>query len=419
MRAHGVVLALERDAPFGDALLRDGDASRYDLECGMAPLAPHALRAIASMRRHRCEKITVVCAGDAHASVARERIERWRGEPSSALREAPTIDVVAADEGTDTARALAACERFADETTTTLLVVQGDVVTDVALDDVLSTHLVNAATATCALAKKRAWAEVETKAGRAPKGMRYVGLNADETRVVFLAGGEHDEAKKRLKLQRSALNATAEMVIRTDVIDVGIYALEARETFAALREKTHLKSLRFDLVPHFAAEQFRGTTAGGVAAYMVKPDKYCVAVDTAKPALLEASREIAAEFHHLLERPLSKYDNVVDPSTVIGAKSTIGPGCAVAGQCTFKDKCSVKKSVVAADCVFGSGVKISNSLILRGAVVHDGAQIQGCIVGPGAVIGARVTAKDSIIGAAYEVEEDADLDAETVVVQNK
>ena len=37
----------------------------------------------------------------------------------------------------------------------------------------------------------------------------------------------------------------------------------------------------------------------------------------------------------------------------------------------------------------------------------------------GAVIGARVTAKDSIIGAAYEVEEDADLDAETVVVQNK
>jgi translation initiation factor eIF-2B subunit gamma len=79
----------------------------------------------------------------------------------------------------------------------------------------------------------------------------------------------------------------------------------------------------------------------------------------------------------------------------------------------------VKKSVVAADCVFGSGVKISNSLILRGAVVHDGAQIQGCIVGPGAVIGARVTAKDSIIGAAYEVEEDADLDAETVVVQNK
>ena len=165
--------------------------------------------------------------------------------------------MVAADEGTDTARALAACERFADETTTTLLVVQGDVVTDVALDDVLSTHLVNAATATCALAKKRAWAEVETKAGRAPKGMRYVGLNADETRVVFLAGGEHDEAKKRLKLQRSALNATAEMVIRTDVIDVGIYALEARETFAALREKTYLKSLRFDLVPHFVAEQFR------------------------------------------------------------------------------------------------------------------------------------------------------------------
>ena len=74
----------------------------------------------------------------------------------------------------------------------------------------------------------------------------------------------------------------------------------------------------------------------------------------------------------------------------------------------------MKKSVIAAECQFGSAVKISNSLILRGAVVHDGAHIQGCIVGPGAVIGSRVVAKDSVIGAGYEVDEEDDVDGETL-----
>ena len=175
-----------------------------------------------------------------------------------------------------------------------------------------------------------------------------------------------------------------------------------------------MKSLRYDLIPHFVAEQFRGAKDAVVAAYMVPADKYCVAVNTAKPALLEVSREIASEFHHQNERPLSKYDNVLDHSTVVGSKSTIGPGCVVAEQCVLGDKCSVKKSVIAAECKIGSGVKIVNSLILRGAVIGDGSQIQGCVIGPGAIVGARVVVKDSIVGAGYEVADDEDVDGETL-----
>ena len=170
---------------------------------------------------------------------------------------------------------------------TALIVVNGDVVMDVDVDDVVSAHFVREATATCVLAKRRAWGEVERKAGRAPKGMRYIGLSADEGTVAFLSGGKEDEAKKRLKLHRSALNNNGEMVIRTDLTDVGAYVLDGAETLRALRETPHLKSVRLDLVPHFVEEQFRGTTKGGVAAYIVKDDKYCVAVDSAKPALLE------------------------------------------------------------------------------------------------------------------------------------
>lgn len=413
MRARGIVLALGGAREFGDALLEDGVASRFALECGARPLVYHALRAIARASRYACEKITVVCEGDAHAAIVRECASAWALEWGTT----PTIEVTAVDEGAGGGDALAAATRddeAAEMKDTALIVVNGDVVMDVDVDDVVSAHFVREATATCVLAKRRAWGEVERKAGRAPKGMRYVGLSADEGTVAFLSGGKEDEAKKRLKLHRSALNNNGEMVIRTDLTDVGAYVLDGAETLRALRETPHLKSVRLDLVPHFVEEQFRGTTKGGVAAYIVKDDKYCVAVDSAKPALLETSKDIASEFHHLNEKPLSKYDNVVDPSVEIGAKSTIGPGCAVAARCTFKDKCSVKKSVIAAECQFGSAVKISNSLILRGAVVHDGAHIQGCIVGPGAVIGSRVVAKDSVIGAGYEVDEEDDVDGETL-----
>ena len=43
-----------------------------------------------------------------------------------------------------------------------------------------------------------------------------------------MAGGEKmDEAQKRLKLRRSMLDANGEIVIRTDITDVGIFALDA------------------------------------------------------------------------------------------------------------------------------------------------------------------------------------------------
>lgn len=416
MRAHGVVLALrEGEKNFGDAVLEDG-ACRYDLECGgTKTLAYHATRALATMQRHACEAITIVAAGDAHAGVMRERVEAWKKESGSALA-GVKVEVIAADDDAGSARGLALVEEIVGDAST-LIVVHGDVVTDVALDDVVSAHMCSAASATVALAKRRPWDEIERKAGRAPKGVRYVGLSGDESVVVCLEGGVRDEATKRLKLQRSALSAVPDMVIRTDVKDVGVYALEAKETFDMLRSKVYLQSVKLDLLPHMAGEQFRGGTAGPVAAFVVKPENYCVAVDTTKPALLEASRDIAAEFHHLNEKPLSKYDNLVDGSTTIGSKSTIGPGCAVAGECVLKDKCSVKKSVIGAGCDFGSGVKISNSVIMRGVVVHDGVQITNSIIGPGAVVGARATIKDSVVGAGHEVDEEDDVRDETLTTK--
>jgi len=412
MRAHGVVIAI---SPANDAFdaLCDENASRFHLECGLHATAYHATRALCAMKRHACARITIVCSNANDTEAMKASVAKWRSrEDFTTSCEIAVVDV---GEDGETARALAKAEASCDARTTTLVVVHADVVTDVALDDVVSHHMCAQAVGTIALAPKRPWDVVEFKAGRAPKGTRYVGVDAEEKKVVFLAGGERDESMKRLKLQRSVLNANAEMVIRTDLSDAKIYVLEARETFALLREKPYLRSVQYDLMPYLCAEQFRSIVdRRAVAAFMVKPESYCVVIDSAKPALLEASREIASEFHHLNEKPLSKYDNVFDHTSTIGTKTTIGPGCAVGPMCSFQEKCSVKKSVLVADVTLGAGVKIINSLILRGAQIGDGAQIQGSIIGPNAVIGARATVKDSIVGAEYEVESDDDITSETL-----
>ena len=133
MRARGIVLALGGAREFGDALLEDGVASRFALECGARPLVYHALRAIARASRYACEKITVVCEGDAHAAIVRECASAWAVEWGTT----PTIEVTAVDEGAGGGDALAAATRddeAAEMKDTALIVVNGDVVMDVDVD---------------------------------------------------------------------------------------------------------------------------------------------------------------------------------------------------------------------------------------------------------------------------------------------
>ena len=125
MRARGIVLALGGAREFGDALLEDGVASRFALECGARPLVYHALRAIARASRYACEKITVVCEGDAHAAIVRECASAWALEWGTT----PTIEVTAVDEGAGGGDALAAATRddeAAEMKDTALIVVNGD-----------------------------------------------------------------------------------------------------------------------------------------------------------------------------------------------------------------------------------------------------------------------------------------------------
>lgn len=188
------------------------------------------------------------------------------------------------------------------------------------------------------------------------------------------------------------------------------------------------------------------TLGGPCCAHLAPDDAYCARVDTVRlffiffifawaicltscyqpkpqvvPALLEVSREVASsqpgDAAHLNGRKMSKYENFVDPSVVIGGKSTIGPGCIVGVGTSFGEKCSVKRSVVGAGCSVGDGVKLVNCVVMNRATIEDGATVQGSVVGPRAVIGAGASLRECLVEAEFEVEEGDDVRSETL--QNK
>lgn len=451
MSVQGVVLACGGERRFGDLVTQD--RPRHMLDLGFNPIVWHALQ---TLEHGGVKDVRLVARGDHAAS----RFEAWLREGYDGGCD---VQVVAAADDADTADALRAAMPTVNPDAQVLAVISGDLVTDVRLSDVLATHVRGGAVATCLLAKRRAWNGVDMKVGRPPKGAHYVGLANDK----LLLMADEEDVDKVLKLRRPMLGRVRDLVVHTDLLDAQLYVLDRVQVKTLLDAKPRMTSLQLDVIPALVRRQFRAQPAGsagteravqshvtsetsddglmeavfGVAnqgaghghgtstqmsppttrpccAHLAPEDAYCARVDTVVPALLEVSREIASsqpgDAAHLNGRKMSKYENFVDPSVVIGGKSTIGPGCIVGAGAQFGEKCSVKRSVVGAGCHVGSGVKLVNCVVMNRATIEDGATVQGSVIGPRAVIGAGASLRECLVEAEFEVEEGDDVRSETL-----
>ena len=447
MSVQGVVLACGGERRFGDLVTQD--RPRHMLDLGFNPIVWHALQ---TLEHGGVKDVRLVARGDHAAS----RFEAWLREGYDGGCD---VRVVAAAEDADTADALRAAMPTANPDAQVLAVVAGDLVTDVRLSDVLATHVRGGAVATCLLAKRRAWNGLDMKVGRPPKGAHYVGLAND--RLLLMA--DEEDVDKVLKLRRPMLGRARDLVVHTDLLDAQLYVLDKARVSALLDAKPRMTSLQLDVIPALVRRQFKpGSEGNGSApitstrpeetsnsdglmdavfgaagashpaasshdapttccAHLAPDDAYCARVDTVVPALLEVSREIASsnpgDAAHLNGRKMSKYENFVDPTVVIGGKSAIGPGCIVGPGTSFGEKCSVKRSVVGAGCHVGNGVRLVNCVVMNRATIEDGATVQGSVVGPRAVIGAGASLRECLVEAEFEVEEGDDVRSETL--QNK
>jgi len=271
----------------------------------------------------------------------------------------------------DTAGAIRFAARDAGVERETLVVVNGDVLTDLDLGELVEVHARSGGAATIALTP------VED-----PSAYGVVPTDASGRVLAFIEKPSRDDAP-------------------TNHINAGTYIFDPSvvERIPAGRRVSVEREIFPQLVD--AGELY----ALDSAAYWL---------DTGTPErYLRAQFDIlrGARSSHLIPECATRSEGVyVAPGGVLDADVL---GCAFVGRsASVVSGAHLHDAVVGASAHVASGARVRDSVLLPGAVVREGARVEGSVVGPSAVVGAGAQVLGgSVVGAAAVVADGAVLDS--------
>lgn len=439
--------------------LNSSECPKSLLPVGNRPLLSYPLAMIEASSVHH---VIIVCSGEETA----DRVHHWiESGYSGDLR----IELKVIPQNLGSADALRAVSDSL--TASTVAVLSSDIVSDVPLSVVLATHTMRGAAVTTLLHPRRVLPSTETKPGKAPKNVEYIGLDKSQNFVISLAGGA--DARRTVSLPWSAMRR-GPVTLRTDLEEAHVYVFHRAALMAALECKPNYGSLKQEVVPWLVRRQHRillpppsdmpdsqassakleSTSSGGmdaadslvgyegvvggldevagggtnpdggptrgrypeatlphcVTAYLPAAPLFCARANTTQ-AYVDINKEVAtpAVAVRLLGAATNaRHENWMDPSTRLGAKATVGAGCIVAPGCIVGDKSTLKRSIVGRGVTIGRDVKVINSVVMEGVAVEEGAHIQGSILCPGVRVEAHASLKDCQVGAGLTIAEGAD-----------
>ncbi|KAG1665277.1 hypothetical protein FOA52_015854 [Chlamydomonas sp. UWO 241] len=456
METQAIVLAGGIDKQDFFPLCCAGGTPKALVSLGNVPLLHYPLRTLAQAGFKHA--FVVVSGEDAAAS-----IRDWISTEYAAKGTNLKCEVVAVPEGCGTADALrAVAHRIASHS---FVVLPGDLVTDVAVAALVASHQMQGALASVTLVPRKISPASETKPGKVPRGVDYVGMDPSRERLLYYAASR--ESLRDLKLPMSLIRQHGAMAICSNLTDAHLYVF-SRQVLSILEGQRTLTSLSQDVLPYLTQQQLKlrpqrtailrassgffndevmhasssssenmlprepsvarplpgdrymdlshcetagsgapadTTNSGLMRVNVVDPGcNYCARVVDVQ-AYGDVSREVAdpATALHLTGHRPSRYDNVVAASAVLGTKTTVAAACIVGEGCTLGDKSSIKRSVLGRDVTLGANVKVINSVLMDGSSVGDGCTIQNSILCEGVVLREKASLKDCQIGAGYVV----------------
>lgn len=394
------------------------------------------------------EDVLVVCEGEPAAAAVRSWAAQQHGS-------GPRLEVLRVPEGAPTLDALrAALDRVR---TDSFVLLSGDLVAEPCLRPLLLAHHAAGAAVTALLARRKVSPSSETKPGKAPRGVDYIGLG-ERGRLLLYA--HSPEALRELRLPPPTIQRFASMDVRSNLVDARCYVFRTSVVQKVLASKPEMQHLQSQLLPYLVRRQAAlpppepvkpsasasslggaaysggrdsaepeaagGGDAGGAGTtrhawycgtYLASEGSFCQRADSMQH-YAEVNRDAAMPEHaaRLLSDPppSSRADAYLHPSAALGSKSTVGAGCMVGPDCTLGDRCSVKRSVIGPRCHIGSNVKIINSVLMEGAAVADNCHLQNSVVGAGCVLQEGASLRDCQVAAGFTVAARADLREEVL-----
>uniref|UniRef100_A0A0D3EE15 Uncharacterized protein n=1 Tax=Brassica oleracea var. oleracea TaxID=109376 RepID=A0A0D3EE15_BRAOL len=345
-----------------------------------------------------------------------------------------------------------------------ILIVSGDIVSDISPGAVAATHRRHDAAVTAMLCAEPVSGSSESGGAwkdKAKKPACYdiIGVDSSKQFLLYIATGA--EIKKDTRLKKSILCAAGKMEIRSDLMDSHIYAFKRSVLQEVLEQKPTFRCLKQDVLPYLVRTQLRPDVFSDEKAveenghghghgknnmqnndvvssqilsnaslptfhqvyesgldsrkthkccvYIADECKYCVRLNSIQ-AFMDINRDascflitVIGDANHLSGYSFSAHHNIVHPSAELGSKTTVGPHCMLGEDSQVGDKCSVKRSVIGRHCRIGSNVKVVNSVVMDHATIGDGCSIQGSVICSNAQLQERVSLRDCQVEAGYVV----------------
>ncbi|KAL9333853.1 hypothetical protein Peur_073992 [Populus x canadensis] len=366
------------------------------------------------------------------------------------------VEVAAVPEDVGTAGALRAIAHHL--TANDILVVSGDLVSDIPPGALAAVHRQHDAVVTTMLCSAPVSGPTESGSSGAkdkikkPRCHNIIGLDPSKQFLLHIATGA--EVEKEIRIQKSILRAVDQMEIRADLMDAHIYAFKRSVLQEVLDEKDKFRSLKEDMLPYLVRSQMKSEVLLNGApqakngnekvssqnnqavvsrilsnastpsfhdlyassnndsslvrrihkccAYIASESRYCQRLNSIQ-AFSDINRDVIGDASHLSGYSFSAHNNVIHPSAQLGSRTTVGPHCMLWEGSQMGDKCSVKRSVIGRHCRIGSNVKVVNSVIMNHVTIGDGCSIQGSVICSNAQLEERAVLKDCQVGAGFVV----------------
>ncbi|XP_021056859.1 translation initiation factor eIF-2B subunit gamma [Mus pahari] len=320
---------------------------------------------------------------------------------------------------------------------TDVLVLSCDLITDVALHEVVD--LFRAYDATLAMLMRKGQESIEPVPGQKGKKKTveqrdFIGVDSTGKRLLFMAN--EADLDEELVIKGSILQKHPRIHFHTGLVDAHLYCLK-KYVVDFLMENRSITSIRSELIPYLVRKQFSSASSQqrqedkeedlkkkelkslDIYSFIKKDNTLTLApYDACWNAFRgdkweDLSRSQVRCYVHIMKEGLcsrvSTLGLYMEANRQVGADSLIGPDTQVG------EKSSIKRSVIGSSCVIRDRASITKCLLMNSVTVEEGSSIRGSVICNNAVIETGAELTDCLVGSGQRIEAKAKRMNEVIV----
>ncbi|KAI1718477.1 nucleotidyl transferase domain-containing protein [Ditylenchus destructor] len=293
-----------------------------------------------------------------------------------------------------------------------IILVTGDIVTDLELTGMLDFHKNNGSHLTCLFSELILNGPVPGPKERLRKYRDFAALIPDTSQLLFLS--EDEDFGDQQEFDAALFRRYSKIMLTSTYKDVHVYAMNS-QLLDIIDWDTSFSSVKADFIPYLLKCQYsrKSEKLQNLLNRVAKADDenfrcfayrcgaanatlvgHCNTIN----AYFEANRAVQRVLKNLSIEVSEKSREELKSSGIVVVDSTISATATTTGA-----KTAIKKSVVGNRCEIGANGKIESSLLMDGVKVKNGAVIKNSIVFPNVQIGEKSEVNMCIVSTSQTI----------------